>query len=135
MCIRDRLEKNMDEVLDIVVLGRNCRNTANIKNRQPIGKMYVKAERMPDFYTEIIADELNVKQVEFTDDVDSFTSYSFKPQLRTLGPKFGKNLGQVRNLLAGIDGNKAISELNKTGTLKLTVAGKEEELTKDDRCV
>lgn len=131
--IDTELEKSMEEVLDIVVLGRACRNTANIKNRQPIGKMYVKAEtELKEFYKDIIADELNVKTVEFTDDVSSFTSYSFKPQLKTLGRRFGKNIGLVKNILAEIDGNKAMNELNATGTLKINVDGIDEELTKDD---
>ena len=131
--IDTELEKSMEEVLDIVVLGRACRNTANIKNRQPIGKMYVKAEtELKEFYKDIIADELNVKTVEFTDDVSSFTSYSFKPQLKTLGRRFGKNIGLVKNILAEIDGNKAMNELNATGTLKINVDGVDEELTKDD---
>jgi len=103
--INKELEKNMEEVLEIVVLGRACRNTANIKNRQPIGKMYVKAdEQLSEFYKEIIANELNVKEIIFTDDVRAFTSYSFKPQLRTLGPRFGKKIGALKNLLASLNG-------------------------------
>ena len=91
----------MDEVLKIVVMGRAARNTANIKNRQPIAKMFVKApEKLPEFYQEIIEDELNVKSVEFTDDVRSFTSYTFKPQLKTVGPKYGKQLGNIKKALA-----------------------------------
>ena len=131
--IDEELEKNMEYVLDIVVLGRACRNTANIKNRQPIGKMYVKADaKLDDFYTAIIADELNVKNVEFTDDTSALTSYTFKPQLKTLGRRFGKNIGLVKNILAEIDGNKAMQELNETGKLTINVDGADEELEKDD---
>ena len=131
--IDSQLEKDMEEVLSIVVLGRACRNTANIKNRQPIGKMYVKApSELTDFYKEIIEEELNVKDVEFTDEVSGFTSYSFKPQLKTLGRRFGKNINTVRELLMNIDGNKAMSELKETGMLKITVDGNEEALTEED---
>lgn len=131
--IDKQLEKDMEEVLDIVVLGRACRNTANIKNRQPIGKMYVKAEdELSDFYKEIIADELNVKKVEFKDDVRDFTSYTFKPQLKTLGRRFGKQLNALKELLSNLDGNKAMDELNEKGTLTITLDGKEEVLEKDD---
>lgn len=127
------LEKDMEEVLQVVVLGRACRNTANIKNRQPIGKMYVKApETLDAFYADIIKEELNVKTVEFTDDVSNFTSYSFKPQLKTLGRRFGKNINAVRELLANIDGSKAMAELKETGTLKITVDGNEEVLSEED---
>ncbi|MFZ2818621.1 MAG: isoleucine--tRNA ligase, partial [Blautia wexlerae] len=104
------LEADMKELLEIVVLGRACRNTANIKNRQPIGTMYVKAEKkMSEFYTDIIADELNVKEVKFADDVESFISYSFKPQLRTVGPKYGKLLGGIRQALTDINGTAAMN--------------------------
>jgi len=127
------LEKDMEEVLDVVVLGRACRNTANIKNRQPIGTMYVKAEEeLSDFYKEIIEDELNVKTVAFTQDVSSFTSYSFKPQLKTLGRRFGKNINSVREILANVDGNQAMSELKDKGTLTINVAGVDEALTEED---
>ncbi len=130
--IDKELEESMEEILSIVVLGRACRNAANIKNRQPIGKMYVKADKeLNEFYKEIIAEELNVKDVEFTDDVRSFTSYSFKPQLRTVGPKFGKYLGKIKELLSSLDGNTAMDELNETGVLKLDV-GEIIELTKED---
>ena len=112
-CIDKELESRMDEVLKIVVFGRAARNTANIKNRQPIGKMFVKAEKaLPEFYQEIIEDELNVKEVIFTSDVRDFTSYSFKPQLKTVGPKYGKQLGSIKKALAEIDGNKAMDTLN-----------------------
>ncbi|MBQ9598263.1 MAG: class I tRNA ligase family protein, partial [Clostridia bacterium] len=127
------LEQKMDEVLKIVVLGRGCRNTANIKNRQPIGKMFVKADtKLDDFYVDIIEDELNVKDVEFTDDVASFTSYSFKPQLKTLGRRFGKNINAVREILASLDGSKAMAELKETGKLTITVDGNDEALTEED---
>ena len=127
------LEENMDEVLKIVVMGRACRNTANIKNRQPIGKMFVKgASDLPEFYQNIVTDELNVKEIELTDDVRAFTSYTFKPQLKTVGPKYGKLLGGIKNELSSLDGNAAMDELNVTGVLKLQVNGQEIELTKED---
>ena len=131
--IDTELEASMKEVLNAVVLGRAARNTANIKNRQPIGKMFIKAEKeLGDFYTEIIRDELNVKEVVYTDDVREFTSYSFKPQLRTVGPKYGKQLGGIQKELASLDGNKAMDELNTNGALKFSVGDVEVELTKDD---
>ena len=127
------LEENMDEVLKIVVMGRACRNTANIKNRQPIGKMFVKgASNLPEFYQDIVTDELNVKEIEHTDDVRAFTSYTFKPQLKTVGPKYGKLLGGIKNELSNLDGNAAMDELNATGVLKLQVNGQEIELAKED---
>ena len=127
------LEADMKELLEIVVLGRACRNTANIKNRQPIGTMYVKAEKkMGEFYTDIIADELNVKEVKFADDVESFISYSFKPQLRTVGPKYGKLLGGIRQTLTDIDGTAAMKELKSNGVLKLDINGNDVELTEED---
>ena len=129
------LEKNMEKVLEIVVLGRACRNTANIKNRQPINNMFVKqdeGEALADFYAEIIRDELNVKNVMFTDDVRAFTSYSFKPQLKTLGKRFGSRLNALREVLNSLDGNAAMDELNEKGTLTITVEGTEEILLKDD---
>jgi len=127
------LEANMEEVLKIVVLGRACRNTANIKQRQPMANMYVKAEKaLPDFYVEIIEDELNVKKVTFTDDVRAFTSYSFKPQLKTLGKRFGSKIGALKNLLAEVDGNAAMDELNEKGTLTVTLDGVAEVIEKDD---
>ena len=131
--IDKELEKAMEEVLDIVVLGRACRNNANIKNRQPIGKMYVKADGdLSDFYKEIIEDELNVKEVVFTDDVRDFTSYTFKPQLKTLGRRFGKQLNALKEVLANLDGNKSMDELNEKGTLTITLDGVEEVLEKED---
>ncbi len=121
----------MDDVLKLVVMGRACRNTANIKNRQPIGKMFVKADfDLPEFYQDIVTDELNVKEMKFTDDVRDFTSYSFKPQLKTVGPKYGKMLGGIKEALNDIDGNAAMDELNATGVLKLDVNGQEIELSK-----
>ena len=127
------LEANMEELLEIVVLGRACRNTANIKNRQPIGTMYVKAEKAMDkFYTDIIADELNVKEVKFADDVESFISYSFKPQLRTVGPKYGKLLNGIRTALSEIDGTAAMKELRENGVLTLDIDGNKVELAEED---
>ena len=127
------LEEAMEEVLDIVVMGRACRNTANIKNRQPIGTMFVKAgNTLSDFYKEIVEDELNVKKVVFTDDVRDFTTYTFKPQLRTVGPKYGKQLGGIQKTLAALDGNAAMDELNASGSLTFDVNGVEVSLTKED---
>ena len=127
------LEANMEELLEIVVLGRACRNTANIKNRQPIGTMYVKAEKAMDkFYTDIIADELNVKEVKFADDVESFISYSFKPQLRTVGPKYGKLLNGIRTALSEVDGTAAMKELRDNGVLVLDIDGNRVELAEED---
>ena len=123
----------MEKVLSIVVMGRACRNASNIKNRQPVGQMYVKAAYdMTDFYKEIIEDELNVKNVKFTEDVREFTSYSFKPQLKTVGPKYGKHLGAIKSYLAALDGNSAMDELNEKGALSLTDGGEEITLTKED---
>ena len=131
--IDKELEANMDEVLKLVVMGRACRNAANIKNRQPIGKMFVKSENvLPTFYQEIVEEELNVKSLEFTDDVRAFTSYSFKPQLRTVGPKFGKILGGIKAALDSIDGNAAMDEIHATGMLKLDVSGQEITLLESD---
>ena len=128
------LEAKMEEVLKVVVLGRAARNTANIKNRQPIGRMFVKAETaLPEFYQDIIQDELNVKKVEFTDDVRAFTSYSFKPQLRTVGRKYGKYVNEIKEILAGLDGNQAMDTLNETDLLSFeTQDGTKVELAKED---
>ena len=128
------LEAKMEEVLKVVVLGRAARNTANIKNRQAIGRMFVKAETaLPEFYQEIIQDELNVKKVEFTDDVRAFTSYSFKPQLRTVGRKYGKYVNEIKEILAGLDGNQAMDTLNETDLLSFeTQDGTKVELAKED---
>ena len=131
--IDTELENNMDEVLKIVVMGRACRNTANIKNRQPIGRMFVKAAKaLPEFYQEIVEEELNVKAMEFTDDVRAFTSYTFKPQMRTVGPKYGKLLGGIKQALTELDGNAAMDELNATESLKLQVNGQEVTLFRED---
>ena len=131
--INKELEEDMEELLKIVVLGRAARNTANIKNRQPIGTMYVKAEKeMGQFYTDIIADELNVKEVEFAKDVESFISYSFKPQLRTVGPKYGKLLNGIRKALSEINGTEAMNELRSKGVLTLDIDGDKAELTEED---
>ena len=127
------LEVSMDEVLDIVVLGRAARNSANIKNRQPIGNMYVKAENvLSPFYVEIIEDELNVKAVEFKDDVEEFVSYSFKPQLKTVGPKYGKLLGKIKESLSNLDGHKAMQELNADGALNFDFDGEKVVLGRED---
>lgn len=127
------LEANMDQVLKIVVLGRAARNTANIKNRQPIGQMFVKSNQvLSAFYQEIIEEELNVKKVVFTDDVRDFTSYSFKPQLKTVGPKYGKQLGNIRTALSELNGNQAMDTLKAAGSLKFDFAGEEVILTEED---
>ena len=131
--IDTKLESDMDEVLKTVVMGRACRNTSNIKNRQPLSRMYVKApHRLDDYYVEIIEDELNVKEVVFTDDVRDFTTYTFKPQLRTVGPKYGKHLNAIRKVLSSLDGNAAMDELEKNGKLTFEDAGTAIELTRDD---
>ncbi|EIC97135.1 isoleucine--tRNA ligase [Lachnoanaerobaculum saburreum F0468] len=131
--IDKELEVSMDEVLDIVVLGRAARNSANIKNRQPIGNMYVKAENvLSPFYVEIIEDELNVKNVEFKDDVEEFVSYSFKPQLKTVGPKYGKLLGKIKEALSSLDGHAAMKSLNETGSLSFDFNGEKAVLGRED---
>ena len=123
----------MDNVLKLVVMGRACRNTANIKNRQPIGQMYVKADfEVPEFYKDIVKDELNVKNVTFTQDVRDFTSYTFKPQLKTVGPKYGKMLGGIKAALENLEGNAAMDELNATDALKLDINGQEVTLFRED---
>lgn len=128
-----KLEESMEEVLDAVVMGRACRNEANIKNRQPVSKMYVKADfTLSDFYKDIIADELNVKEVIFTDDVRDFTSYTFKPQLRTVGPKYGRLLGGIQKTLAALSGNEAMDALNRDGRLSFDIDGAAVELSKED---
>ena len=127
------LEEQMDEVLKIVVLGRAARNEANIKNRQPIGTMYVKAPKdLSEFYVQIIEEELNVKKAIFSDDVSSYTTYKFKPQLRTVGPKYGRYLKQIQTALAELDGNAAMEALNTDGVLKLPEISDEIALEKDD---
>ncbi|MBS4817274.1 MAG: isoleucine--tRNA ligase [Clostridium sp.] len=131
--IDSQLEADMEVVLEAVVIGRACRNTANIKNRQPIGKMYIKAgKELSDFYVDIIRDELNVKEAELTDDVSKLTTYSFKPQLKTLGRRFGKKINDVRQILAELDGQAAMAELNEKGTLTIQIDGQDEALEKDD---
>ena len=131
--IDKELEVSMDEVLDIVVLGRAARNSANIKNRQPIGNMYVKAENVLDpFYVEIIEDELNVKSVEFKDDVEEFVSYVFKPQLKTVGPKYGKLLGKIKEALSSLEGHAAMNSLNETGSLEFDFDGEKVSLARED---
>lgn len=130
--IDKELESRMEEVLDVVTLGRNARNSANIKNRQPISKIYVKGNDLPEYFKSIIENELNVKEVVFTDDVSSFTSYTFKPNFKTLGPKLGKLLGQVQGALQKIDGSLAFTELNEKGQITLEVSGQIIELTKED---
>ena len=131
--IDEELENNMEDLLKVVVMGRACRNTANIKNRQPIGTMYVKASwTLPEYFQEIVEDELNVKKVIFTDNVEDFISYSFKPQLRTVGPKYGKHLGQIKQALASLDGAKAMAEVRETGALKLAADGQEIVLLEED---
>ena len=131
--IDKKLEADMEVVLEAVVLGRACRNTANIKNRQPIGKMFVKADAaLSQFYLDIIKDELNVKEAEITEDVSALTTYSFKPQLKTLGRRFGKNINAVREILAGLDGQAAMAELKEKGTLTIQVEGVDEALAEED---
>ena len=127
------LEDSMDEVLNVVVLGRAARNAANIKNRQPIGNMYIKAEEtLGELYTQIIKEELNVKNVEFREDVENFVSYSFKPQLKTVGPKYGKLLGKIREVLTNLDGAKAMAELKSNGSLDFDFDGEKVSLTNED---
>ena len=126
------LKKDMEDVLDMVVLGRAARNESGIKNRQPIGKMYVKAKEMSDFYKQIILEELNVKSVEFSEDVRAFTTYTFKPQLKTVGPKFGKLLNKIREALTNLDGNEAMDTLKDEGALKFNFDGSEVRLAEED---
>ncbi len=131
--IDKKLEEDMETVLETVVIGRSCRNTANIKNRQPLSKMFIKAGAdLSEFYLDIIKDELNVKEAILKEDVSTLTTYSFKPQLKTLGRRFGKDINAVKEILAGVDGQKAMEEINTTGQLVITVNGSEETLAKDD---
>ena len=131
--INKELEDDMEALLKVVVLGRAARNTANIKNRQPIAQMYVKADHeLSEFYVKIIEEELNVKKVTFTEDVRAFTSYTFKPQLKTVGPKYGKLLGRIRQALTELDGSAAMDTLNESGALTFDFDGQEVVLTKDD---
>ncbi len=131
--IDPELEANMDHVLKIVVLGRAARNESGIKNRQPIAKMMVKAPfDIPEFFQKIIVDELNIKKVELTEDADNFINYTFKPQLKTVGPKFGKLLGGIRKALSEIDGKAAMKELKAEGEIKLDINGNEVALAEED---
>ena len=131
--IDKELEASMEEVLDIVVMGRAARNTANIKNRQPIGTMYVRAERpLAEMFQAVVADELNVKHVEFKEDLSDFTSYTFKPQLKTVGPKYGKLLNGIRTHLAELNGREAMKELENTGSLSFDIDGQNVVLSKED---
>ena len=131
--IDTELEENMEELLDIVVMGRAARNGASMKNRQPLSTMYVQAKKeLPSYCVEIIEDELNIKNVKFVNDMSEFSSYSFKPQLKTVGPKYGKFLGSIRTLLSEVDGNKAKKELDETGAIKFDVDGNEIVLTEED---
>ena len=139
--IDKKLEQDMEEVLSAVNMGHACREDAGVKNRQPLNRMYIKVNTAEDggkasgldaFYTAIIADELNVKEVVFTEDVRDFTSYSFKPQLRTVGPKYGKLLGGIQKALAGLDGNAAMDELNANGRIVFEVNDTTVELTRED---
>ena len=131
--IDKELESNMDEVLKMVVLGRAGRNEANIKNRQPIGNMLVKAEHeLPEYFKEIVREELNVKNITFVDDVSEYTGYTFKPQLRTVGPKYGKQLGGIKAYLEQVDGVAAYAELKEQGALTFTVDGTEVSLAEED---
>ena len=131
--IDPELEANMKELLKIVVLGRACRNAANLKNRQPLGNMYVKAPAaLPELYRNIIEEELNVKQMEFVDALDNFITYTFKPQLKTVGPKYGKLLNGIRTALSKLDGNQAMQELRSSKELKLDINGEEVVLLEGD---
>jgi isoleucyl-tRNA synthetase len=131
--IDEKLEQDMEAVLEVVVLGRSCRETAKIKNRQPIGQMFIKTETELDaFYLDIIKDELNVKEAELTQDVSSLTTYSFKPQLKILGRRFGKKINDVKAILAGLDGQKAMAQLQEKGSLTIMVDGQEEALSEED---
>ena len=131
--IDEALERYMDEVLSVVVLGRSARNAASVKNRQPIGRMYVRAEQaLPEMFCEIIRNELNVKEVVFTDSLRDFITYTFKPQLRTIGPKYGKYLGAIKNALAALDGNDAMDALEANGTLELPLGEITASLTRED---
>lgn len=131
--IDKKLEESMEEALDIVVMGRAARNAANIKNRQPIGTMYVKAPHTLDtYFKDIIEDELNVKEVVFKEDISDLTSYSFKPQLKTVGPKYGKQLGGIREYLSSVDGTEAMKRLKAEGALKFEINGAEVSLAEED---
>ena len=131
--IDKKLEDDMEFILNVVVLGRSARNGANIKNRQPLSEIYVKTDRdVSDYYRDIVEDELNVKKAVFVSDVSAFSSYSFKPQLKTVGPKYGKHLGEIKKALSELDGNAAMAELEEKGALKFSFGGDDVVLTKDD---
>ena len=131
--VNKKLEEDMEAVLKAVVMGRACRNNANIKNRQPIATMFIKANfTLEEYYQEIIEDELNVKQVVFTDDVRDFTSYAFKPQLKTVGPKYGKQLGGIQKMLGELDGNSAMDDLKSKGVIGFEVNGTMVSLAEED---
>lgn len=131
--IDNKLEEDMKELREAVTMGHACREAAGIKNRQPMARMYLKAEhKLDDFYMDIIKGELNVKELVFTEDVREFTSYTFKPQLRTVGPKYGKLLNGIRENLSALDGNAAMDELNEKGVLTFAVNGETVELTRED---
>jgi len=131
--IDTNIEEQMDTLLKVVVAGRACRNVAAIKNRQPIAKMFVKSEMpLDEAYNNIIKEELNVKEVIFTDDLSGFTTYLFKPQLRTVGPKYGKFLGQIKKALSEVDGNKTMAELTENGHISFEFNGEKVTLTEED---
>ena len=131
--IDTELEKNMELVLDIVVLGRAARNAANIKNRQPVANLYVNAEKeLSEFFCDIARSELNVKNVAFKDDMEAYLSYSFKPQFKVLGPKVGKQIGEIKAALANINGHSAKEELEKTGKLHLELKSGAVDLIAED---
>ena len=131
--IDEKLEDEMEFILEAVVLGRSARNAANIKNRQPLSSIYVKTDReVSEYYSEIVRDELNVKEAYFVPDVSAISSYSFKPQLKTVGPKYGKVLGKIREALANVDGNAAMAELEGTGAIHFDFDGTAVELTRED---
>lgn len=131
--IDNELETDMEHLLEAVVLGRSCRNNSNMKTKQPLAKMYIKSEwSLGEFFTDIIAGELNVKEVIFVDDVSDFTSYSFKPQLRTVGPKYGKLLGGIKSYLSEVNGNEAMNSLKTDGELSFEVNGEEVILKEED---
>jgi isoleucyl-tRNA synthetase len=131
--IDKELEAQMDLAMKIVVMGRAARNTAGLKNRQPIGEMFVKSEaQLSPYYLDIAAEELNVKRITFTGDVRAYTTYTFKPQLKTVGPKYGKHLGHIKNVLAGLDGNAAMDELKASSGLSFAVDGTDIVLGEED---
>ena len=131
--IDKELEDKMDKVLEIVVLGRAARNGSALKNRQPLATMYVKLDgELDSFYTDIIRDELNIKNVSFTDKVDDFVTYQFKPQLKTVGPKFGKQLNEIRAALTELDGTAAKKELDENGKIVLSLPSGEVTLETED---